>query len=95
MNMGQNSRYLDILNVLLEIDIALKKASYMHEELTGEYFSKPNILKDREMQMWIIADYNRNGVFAEIVEDNIRTIEKKLKEVRGMVNTFVSEGRKE
>lgn len=89
------TQYMDISNVLLEIGIALEKARYMQGELTDEYFSKPSIRTNQDAQNWLIADYDRYGVFADIVEDNLRVIEKKLIEVRQMVSVLTSGERKE
>lgn len=71
---NQQSTHPNIFTIdelLVKMELALEKASYMQSELTDGFFGKPNHLKDKEVQTSIIWDYNRHGIFAEIVEDNI------------------------
>ena len=78
---NQQSTQLDIYNVeelLSKMENALEKANYMQSELTDNFFGKYNHLNDKEIQTAIIWEYNRHGVFAEIVEDNITTAKEAL-----------------
>lgn len=72
----------EISDMALEMEIALEKALYMSEEVIERYFSKSNIHSDKESQLYIIHEYQRNEVFSRIAVDNIREMKKKLGELQ-------------
>lgn len=89
------SQLWNISSTLIEIEIALEKASYVQQEVVREYFGKLNIRKDKEIQHYVIWDYDRYDVFSQIVEDNLNVILNKLAEVEEMVSVSMDAAKKE
>lgn len=89
------SQLWDISSTLIELEIALEKASYIQQEVVSEYFGKLNIRNDKETQQYVIWDYDRYDVFSQIVIDNLNVISNKLAELDQMVSISMDVARKE
>ncbi|TQR36078.1 hypothetical protein C7Y47_07310 [Lysinibacillus sphaericus] len=89
------SQLWDISNTLIEMEIALKKATYIQQEVFSEYFGKLNIRNDKETQQYVIWDYDRYDVFSQIVVDNLNVISNKLAELDQMVSVSMDAAKKE
>jgi len=89
------SQLWDISSTLIELEIALEKASYIQQEVVSEYFGKLNIRSDKETQQYVIWDYDRYDVFSQIVIDNLNVISNKLAELDQMVSISMDAVKKE
>lgn len=63
--------------------------------MVREYFGKLNIRKDKEIQHYVIWDYDRYDVFSQIVEDNLAVASNKLAELEQMVSVSMDAAKKE
>ena len=62
--------------------------------MVREYFGKLNIRKDKEIQHYVIWDYDRYDVFSQIVEDNLAVASNKLAELEQMVSVSMDAAKK-
>ncbi|MEB2299435.1 hypothetical protein LAV72_07335 [Lysinibacillus xylanilyticus] len=88
------SQLWDISSILIEMEIALEKASYIQQEVVSEYFGKLNISNDKETQQYVIWDYDRYDVFSQIVVDNLNVISNKLAELDQIVSVSMDAAKK-
>ena len=63
--------------------------------MVREYFGKLNIRKDKEIQHYVIWDYDRYDVFSQIVEDNLAVASNKLAELEQMVSVSMDAAKRE